>query len=287
MKKLVAVVLIGLSLAFNVKAEDKFDVYLYAVRAPLKTNSTWEAASAKIANAVYDGSFTNDIGNYLKIDFVSQDTRFFDGDVVWFVTKIIGKNGNRVNMNMLRFGQKSSDPANSLTNSYNLVGGNYTYSPQALGMIRGQDGTITQLSSGDGGRMVDELTFFGLQSTYYTYGDLSSLENIKGYVARNNLALSTWVEVVENNTVVARGARTLQTILSIERPSVNIMYTKTGLVSVGFSGAPDRTAVLQSAFSVKGPWVTEATVNPGDSIVRRSTNSPARIYRALLEPVIR
>lgn len=266
--------------------EDKYNVYLFATNGPLKTNVAWKAWASGVCRTILTNhTLPTDFGNHLSPSFISQDTRFMDGKIPWFPVLIEGKKGNMISLNMLRFGQKSSDSANSLANSYSLIGGSYAYSSVALGIIYSHHGAMTILESGeDGSQLVDAIIFIGLQSVYYTYSDDKGLEIIANYSLRNDLSLTTWVEIVGANSVVlGRAARTLQTTLSTPPSYLTIRDTKNGQASIVFKGSPDRTGVLQSAPTVKGPWVNVSTVNHNDEVAA-VYSSTAQIFRAVLQP---
>src|SRR3989344_5263255 len=111
----------------QVKAsEDQFNVQVFAIRGVLVTNSGWKTWATMKVGELYTNKTLPDLGSRLMTEYITQPTPRTNQSL-WFTVRITGKNGSKLNLNMLRFRETSSDSANSLANSYSLVGANYAY----------------------------------------------------------------------------------------------------------------------------------------------------------------
>gem|GEM_PF-2746384 len=273
--------------------EGRYDVYLYMVRMPLRNHTNWAARAAAVVNELYRNKYlSNDVAHVLHPGYISQNRATgLSDETLWGVVRILGKNGAKVSLRMLRFTQ-SSNAGNALANQYSLLGGNWAMTPEAIGINWGPGGERTSdtvVSSGND-QLFDEIVFSGLQSVYFSFNTADEQKHISNYLVTQNIALTTTVEVVGSNGEVLAGAsRTLQTNPPEPRlvqPRLSIARAAGGNVKISFHGTPGMTGIIQSSPAIGGRWTTESTVNPGDAIIRPS-NHPRRFFRAVLQPMPR
>src|SRR3989344_1693313 len=263
----------------SASAEDQYNVHLFWIRGPLKTSGVWESwATEKVSRLYTDRTLTDDLDYRLKIGYITQPTLAVNKQSLWLATRITGKSGNKLSLNMLRFSEWSDDLVNTLGNSYSLVGGNYIYSPQALGVIWGASGenedraSHAVINSGNANEMVDEVVFIGVQSPYYSYSSFAELANIDSYIKSfSNFSLSGKVEVVTaNNIILAVGSRRLQMVGTPPHPQLLIKRNADIILEKFLAEGHQRTGVIESS-SRLGPtvnWTVESTANNGDEILR-------------------
>lgn len=247
----------------------EFDISLFAIRMPLRANAQWEAvAAAKVGELYQNRSLVDDVGQTILPSYIMQPPAR-DAYTLWFTPRIKGINNAKLNHSMLRFTQ-SSYPDNSLANSYSLIGGSWVYSPPARGVIwsGGERVNDQVLMSGSGFVMVDEFDFSGVQSTFYPYSNAAEQASIIRYLRDTNLRLTTTVEVVgSDGSVLATASRTLQVV----SPRLSIAKIGNGNLEVSYIGSGG--GILESSSSVKGPWVTVATLVNEKAIVQSSSGA--------------
>lgn len=261
--------------------EDNYNVQMWAISLPLRTNENWSAKAAPyMAQLLQNRNITNDVGYRLEPAHVAQMRPWRTNETLWFPARVSGKNGSKVGLNMLRYMQHSSDGADSLYNSYSLVGGNFENSPVAIGINWGSAGewadrtNHTIIMSGQVNAVYDELLFIGLQSTYYGYDDQVGYNIISNYLDLRSLKLMTSLEVVgSGETVLATGARTLQRFGMPVTPTMAIQRIGGDVVVTFPTLETNRTATLKWTPAFLGTntsWTPIATVNHGDVIMRPS-----------------
>lgn len=276
--------------AFNIAtpSESIYDIYIYAEPMPLKANANWQVAARAAVQELYTNKFlVNDIGVELFTSYITQDSSGA-GKSLWYPVRIVGKKGVKLNGRMTHYTQRSSDDANSLANAYSLLGGNFDYSLEFIGIIRDTGGERVNdqiLTSGSADVMVDEIIFSGLQGTYFPYKDQAEYASIDAYVKAKIKTLITTVDMVSTNgTILASASRTLVVGNNIlAQPVLSIRMVGNNYAISIFTGNRWTTSVLEerNPNSTNG-WFTVSTANDGDEIIRPMT-FPNRIFRARLE----
>ena len=283
--------------------EDQYNVFVHWIRGPLKASGNWESWAAETVDRLYvKRTLTNDVGYRLKTEYIIQPELAVEKQSLWFAVRVTTKSGyGKICLNMLRFSQTSSDPENTLRNSYSLISGSYIYSSQALGIIWGASGengertSHTVLNSGSAGVMVDELVFIGMQSTYYQHSTLAEYLSVETYVKSfSDFSLAGIVEVIgaTNHAILATGVRTLQ-MTGIPLPPRLLFARKVYLdfaplftapyLEIAFVAEFRRTGIIESSLSL-GPtanWAQDTTVKNGDHIIRHAFET--RFFRARLQ----
>ncbi len=238
-----------------------YEITIYAVRGPLKSNGNWRNWAGPTTDEIDRGVTINDIGGRFDPSMVSQRLPNLDNDTLWFPVKIRALNGATITPNMLRFSQRSSDFANVFANSATLVGSNSSYTPETIG----RNSSGERVSSGNGNVPMLSLSFIGLQGTYLTYSNQAENDNLNNYIYSNAIALTTTVEVVgSNGQVLASASRTLNVNNQPGLLSLSIRKQGNQIVIPFQNARPGVQLTLQTATpSNLGHWTTFATTNSG------------------------
>ena len=239
--------------------EADYNVELYWIRGPLRMNPTWTAWSATSVEDLRKGNVA-DLGYRLRTEYVTQPPER-NAHTLWLMAKVTGKNGVKINVDMLRFSEKSSDrgdmpdEGNTLKSTYSLVDKGFDYSPQTIGIIWGAEDQI--IRSGSGSVLVDALYFIGMQSPYYPYTTEEQLDGINSYILSQDMKVTGTLEIVKNGIVVASASRTLyprgepaNTMLRVEK-STDAMDAL-----IFFEGIQDHSAIIQSREFSSVSWTT-------------------------------
>ncbi len=270
--------------------EDNYNYYLYLILGPRKSDPLWKDwANIKI-NKLYTTRTLSDedIGYRLQTPHITANTKVANDMVLWLVMRITGKNGSKINQNMLSFGQSSSDSGNALANEHSLVGGSWAYSLHAMGVIWGSGGERTadqKLTSGNDIGNADELLFFATQSAYFPYSSEGESSYLSTWIQNQDLRLINWGRVVNPSSgkILAKASRTLQLSGTPLAPRLSIVKSEDNGVLIRFNDLePQRTGTLEWQYGIN-QWIPEATINSGDVILRPVSPGTMRLFRVRLQ----
>lgn len=273
--------------------ESPFNIYMYVVRGSIRTQAidpTYDSWSHAAAMELYTNmTLTNkDVGFRLLTEHITQPSVVADrtNNTIHYVVRIVGKNGAKVSLSMLKLTQRSSDPNNTLANSYSLADvPNLSYSPRALGITYGPGGPRTSDiidNVGPGDALKDEVVAVLLQGRYYTYNNPANYAQVENYVTNFIVGyeLTGTCEIVGHVNAIAR--RTLQARGMPIPPTLSIANHNNGS-SLGINMESGRTAILYSRPNPRfGEWSIESTMNAGD-LIHRSTGGSMKCYKAILQ----
>lgn len=289
----VLVVVFGMSV-FSAKAESQYNIFAYWVRGPVRTNQisspAYDAWSTNVVWKLYNNQTLadEDVGYRLRTEYVTQPAGELNSNTLHLVVRITGKTGAKVALNQLRFVGWSSDPANTMSNVYNLTTvSNLIYSRRALGINYALGGARVSDeidTIGDAAQQKNEIVFVGMQCKYYPFGSSANLTQIDQYLNHFtvNFELTGSCEIWNGEEMLGVAHRTLQVKNSPIQPRLSISGESEN-IRLGINMEPRRTAVVFSRPAVdRGPWRLEGTFNTGETFLRPSSE-PARFYRAELE----
>jgi hypothetical protein len=282
----------GLGFNINICAahEDVLDVFIYAIDGPPKTNPAYPVWSTNMVQKLYNQMNLDDadVGHNLLTSQVTQPADLSNVSNLWFAVRITSKDPRVMfSLSMLKFAERSSDPANSLGNVYDLstITG-LIYSPHAIGVIWSTNGPRTSdtiVDYGNGSNLVNEIDFIGMQSTYYPYSTDGQLSSIDAYLHgfTNNFYLNGSCAVVSNGVTLAFGQKTLQIGGSLSIPILT-MFGNPGLVWTGSIMETNQTIILYHTHLLRPiSWSLVGTFNGSD--VHYLTNDNIGFFRAVLE----
>lgn len=299
--KLVAVLTTVLALTFTVKAAEftpespRYNVSAFWILGPVRTNLVSDTAYDPFAEAMVAKLYNNrtladvDVGHRLLTEHVTQPAER-NGNSLHLAVRIVGVNGAKVSLSMLRGVMASSDNAGTLNNSYSLSSvQNLVYSPKAWGVNHtgGERASDSIDKSGSGSALKDEIVFIGMQCKYYPFSSSEGYDQIHTYISGYNPAFTltgTWEVVNGEGAILGSGSRTLRygedTPMA---PTLSISDSDPN-VTVGINMEVGRTANLYESESVTGGWVLKCTLNPGDTLDVTKESDGRRFYKATLQP---
>ncbi len=278
----------------------RYDVFLWWIRGPIRTNATSDLAydpfAATRVSQCYSNYIafgTNDVGQTLRTEFVTQQTANRTNETLHLMVRVVGRNGAKVSLSMLKCLMYSSDNAHSLSNLYDLSTiTNLVYSLKAWGISYGPGGARVSdailHAAESGNTLVDEIIFIGAQSKYYTWTDAASYTAVDGYI--NNYSptfvyFGQWIVVDGSSNVLASSSLTLRANGSNMPPvlSINNLDPK---VRVGINMETNVSAALYSSPQLPAlGWSLVGTVNANDVYEPvKVTPSGKEFYRAVLLP---
>ena len=271
----------------------EYSIYTYWVRGPVRTNNisspAYDAWSSNIVWKLYSqmGLPSDDVGYRLQTEYVTQPAATLNSNTLHLVVRIIGKNGAKVALNQLRFSEFSTDVANTLKNSYSLVGlDNLVYSPKALGITYSAGGARSGDSvdtTGSGSIPKDEIVFIGMQSLYYPFTDFGNYNQIDYYLTKTvaDFRLIGSCEVVGSDGSVLSFARRMLMFNGVPAtPAISIGIGADRSLAIGASTDTNQTSILLSSPVVgnKAVWTAEGTINNG-TVLTRSSDASQKFYR--------
>lgn len=288
-KKIYSVLALSLTLATtatvpSVNAEDVYNIQCGWYQGYAKTQVEWQPWAYETAQAVYNSMTISSVGSRLKAEYITRPNDVGPARIIWLVARVTGRDGHKVALTQLRFGESSS-PIGLLDNNYS-VPQNAVYGLTALG-INWKDGKPrlgdSMLMTGTSGdTLVDEIIFIGMQTRYFT----GSVDDTDKYIAtfqNSDFILKGWFRVVgSSGETLGLGQKTLY-YWGGPTPARLKVYNLNGTVDLNLTAGPDNTWTILSSDKVQnGVWSPDATLNGGTDIFL-PVGQGKKFFRAVLE----
>lgn len=302
LKSIVALVAMVVSVLGNLQVqaatmESQYNIFLYWTLGPVRTNQTSSPAYDQWSKDITWSLYTNqtmvkDVGYRLLPEYVLQPAGVLNSNTLHLMVRVVGKNGAKVSLDMLRFSARSTDSTNNtLGNEYSLVGlTGLAYSPRAIGVNYGPGGARVSDAldmSGSGSLLKDEIDFVGMQCKYFPYIDMTNWAQITRYLTNTVLdfRLTGDCQVVgADNVVLGFAQRTLQVKGVPVQPILSINRSSVSNVLIGINMETNRTAIIFSSLKlVPSVWSLEGTYNANDVLQWPLSDVDQKFYRAQLE----
>jgi hypothetical protein len=179
--------------------ESEYTIKLIGVRSLPPDNPGWKTPWRSIVEAARIGAPIPGLitSSYLDPAYVSQNQDKSMSNL-WILADVTARDSTvPLHLNMIRCMQFSSDygPGHTngtLENGYDLVGGNYAYSPESPGV----DYSGKILDSGTGYTQAKRI-LVGLSSIYYNVTPTYPQQMVNDWVINNRLGLLTTLQIVD------------------------------------------------------------------------------------------
>jgi hypothetical protein len=244
-------------------------MYIIPVFGPQSADSTFTSWANGVVSNIYNGTVPGtNLGHYLDTSYfganVSQSP--FTNDTVRFAVHVVAANpGYMFSPNDITFTEKSSD-SNKLNYSFvytNPAPSYYGYSPQAIGVVRRLDGSVSAVytNSENWSNLVSEFIFIGPKSDCYAYGTNGGLNY--SYSSLSNYLDSAGVDVTGTWSL---DDGTTNSIVSASKTFYR-QGTPSQLDFLGITSVGGQTYDVSFVSSTNDTWTVQASPTLGSSAV--------------------
>ena len=263
--------------------------YTIAVWGPTTNSPSYTNWANNTVSNIYNG-------NTLPNDWRLRTSYFIQGpdetnNTVWFATHIMAANTNYVfSPNSLLFSENSSATPDYFSTGY-VYTNNYTYTPQAIGVIWGAGGARvndTILRSGLWTNKVNEFVFIGHESLYFICSNAGQSNSVDSYftTVTNNLRITGTFSLNDGTNPVVSASKSFYRQTPPSVPTINIVRTGVQQENISLSNIStnDSWMVQRTPKLLPTTWTDLATLSGGlNSFNWQNGTNKTMFYRAVLE----
>ncbi len=269
-------------------------LYVVPVFGPQSENpdfANW--AAENVSNIHVSSQLITNLGQYLKTSYFAADTSQmpFTNYTVRYAVHVVASNPSYLfSPNGLSFGEKSSDTLINYGFVYtNPPASYYGYSPQAMGVVWGVNGSpdIIYTNSENWTNLVNEFIFIGPQSVCYSYGPSYTLTELGNYLDSVSARITgTWsLNDTTTNSIVSSSRTFYRTNAPYQLKFTKLTKLSGQSSQVDYLSSLMDTWTIQTSTILNGSstnWIDIYTVSGAGSIGWSSINSSC-FFRAVLQ----